>query len=35
LNEAERRWLRTNRSVEAKQWNLLSDMRPETVRYAD
>jgi transcriptional regulator with XRE-family HTH domain len=35
LNEAERRWLRTNSSVEAKQWNLLSDMRPETVRYAD
>jgi transcriptional regulator with XRE-family HTH domain len=35
LNEAERGWLRTNSSVEAKQWNLLSDMRPETVRYAD
>jgi transcriptional regulator with XRE-family HTH domain len=35
LNEAERRWLRTNSSIEAKQWNLLSDMRPETVRYAD
>jgi transcriptional regulator with XRE-family HTH domain len=34
LNEAERRWLRANRSKEAKQWNLLSDMRPETVRYA-
>ncbi len=34
LNEAERRWLRVNRSEEAKQWNLLSDMRPETVRYA-
>jgi transcriptional regulator with XRE-family HTH domain len=34
LNEAERRWLRLHRSEEAKQWNLLSDMRPETVRYA-
>src|SRR5271156_2274687 len=34
LNEAERRWLRVNRSKEAKQWNLLSDMRPEMVRYA-
>lgn len=34
LNEAERHWLRANRSQEAKQWNLLSDMRPETVRYA-
>jgi len=34
LNEAERRWLRTNSSAEAKQWNLLSDLRPETVRHA-
>ena len=34
LNEAERRWLRVHRSKEAKQWNLLSDMRPEMVRYA-
>jgi hypothetical protein len=35
LNEAERRWLRKNRSAEARQWNLLSDLRPETVRYAE
>jgi transcriptional regulator with XRE-family HTH domain len=35
LNEAERRWLRTNSSAEARQWNLLSDMRPETVRYVE
>jgi transcriptional regulator with XRE-family HTH domain len=34
LNEAERRWLRAHRSAEAKQWNLLSDMRPDSVRYA-
>ncbi len=34
LNDAERRWLRVNRSEEAKQWNLLSDMRPDAVRYA-
>jgi transcriptional regulator with XRE-family HTH domain len=34
LNEAERRWLRVNRSEEAKQWNLLSDMKPAMVRYA-
>lgn len=35
LNEAERRWLRRNSSAEARQWNLLSDLRPETVRYAE
>jgi transcriptional regulator with XRE-family HTH domain len=34
LKDAERRWLRVNRSEEAKQWNLLSDMRPDMVRYA-
>lgn len=34
LKEAERRWLRAHRSPEAKQWNLLSDMRPDAVRYA-
>lgn len=33
LNDAERRWLREHRSEEAQQWNLLSDMRPEAVRY--
>jgi transcriptional regulator with XRE-family HTH domain len=33
LSETERRWLREHRSDEAKQWNLLSDMRPEMLRY--
>jgi transcriptional regulator with XRE-family HTH domain len=34
LKDAERRWLRVNRSDEAKRWNLLSDLRPDMVRYA-
>jgi len=34
LNDAERRWLRVNSSDEAKQWHLLSDLRPDAVRYA-
>ncbi len=33
LNEAERRWLREHSSEEAKQWNLLSDLRPDALRY--
>lgn len=33
LNEPERRWLRENRSGEARQWNLLSDLRPDALRY--
>ena len=33
LNEAERRWLRTHSSEEAKQWHLLSDLRPSALRY--
>ncbi|HKT47530.1 MAG TPA: helix-turn-helix transcriptional regulator [Candidatus Acidoferrales bacterium] len=33
LNEAERRWLRKNSSREARQWNLLSDLRPDALRY--
>ncbi len=33
LNDAERRWLRENRSQQARQWNLLSDMRPDSLRY--
>lgn len=33
LNEPERRWLREHRSKQARQWNLLSDLRPETLRY--
>jgi hypothetical protein len=34
LTEAERRWLRTNRSPEAKQWNLLTSLSAENLRYA-
>jgi|SRR5215472_8638127 len=33
LNEPERRWLREHRSEEARQWNLLSDLRPDMLRY--
>lgn len=33
LNEPERRWLREHRSEEARQWNLLSDLRPDALRY--
>ena len=33
LNEAERRWLRENSSEEARRWHLLSDLRPDTLRY--
>jgi len=33
LTEPERRWLREHSSREARQWNLLSDLRPETLRY--
>jgi transcriptional regulator with XRE-family HTH domain len=33
LNEAERRWLREHSSAEARQWHLLSDMRPDALRY--
>jgi transcriptional regulator with XRE-family HTH domain len=35
LNEAERRWLMENSSREARQWNLLSDLRPDTLRYVE
>jgi len=34
LNNAERRWLREHSSEEARQWHLLSDLRPDAVRYA-
>jgi len=34
LNEPERRWLREHSSEEARQWHLLSDLRPDTLRYA-
>lgn len=33
LNEAERAWLREHSSEEARQWHLLSDLRPEVLRY--
>ena len=33
LNEAERRWLREHSSEEARQWHLLSDLRPDVLRY--
>lgn len=33
LTEPERRWLREHSSPEARQWNLLSDLRPATLRY--
>jgi transcriptional regulator with XRE-family HTH domain len=34
-NDAERKWLRENRPEEAKRWNLLSDLRPEHLQYAE
>ena len=34
LNEPERRWLKEHSSREAQAWNLLSDLRPESLRYA-
>jgi transcriptional regulator with XRE-family HTH domain len=33
LTEPERRWLESHRSEEARQWNLLSDLRPGALRY--
>lgn len=33
-NEVERRWLRDHSSDQAKQWNVLSGLRPESLRYA-
>ncbi len=33
LTSAERRWLEENSSPEAKQWNVLSTLRPSDVRY--
>ena len=35
LNEAERRWLREHSSEEAKQWHLLSDLKPNALRYVE
>lgn len=34
MTNAEREWLRDSRSEEAKHWNLLTDLKPEHVRYA-
>jgi transcriptional regulator with XRE-family HTH domain len=34
LSEAERRWLRQTRPMEALHWNLLTDMQPEFLPYA-
>jgi hypothetical protein len=33
LNEPERHWLREHSSDEARQWHLLSDLRPDALRY--
>jgi len=33
-NEVERRWLQEHRSDQARQWNVLSDLHPEDLRYA-
>jgi hypothetical protein len=32
--ESEREWLRKNRTEDAVHWNLLTDMRPEHLKYA-
>lgn len=34
LTQAERRWLKSNRSDEAKHWNLLTDLSPEHLSHA-
>jgi hypothetical protein len=34
LTQAERRWLKSNRSNEAKHWNLLTDLSPEHLSHA-
>ena len=35
LNEAERRWLQEHSSEEAREWHLLSDLKPDTLRYVE
>jgi transcriptional regulator with XRE-family HTH domain len=35
LSEAERRWLREHSSEEARQWHLLSDLKPSVLRYVE
>jgi hypothetical protein len=34
LTQSERRWLQSNRSDEAKHWNLLTDLSPEHLSHA-
>lgn len=34
-NDSEREWLKQCRSEEARHWNLLSDLRPEHLQYAE
>jgi len=34
LTQSERRWLQSHRSVEAKHWNLLTDLSPEHLSHA-
>jgi hypothetical protein len=34
LTQSERRWLQSNRSDEAKHWNLLTDLTPENLSHA-
>jgi hypothetical protein len=34
LSDAERRWLQTNRSAEASQWNMLSNVSVDTLTNA-
>lgn len=33
LTEAEKRWLRENRSAEAEYWNLLTDLSAKHLKY--
>ena len=33
LTQAERRWLETNRTAEAKHWRILTDLSPEHLRH--
>jgi transcriptional regulator with XRE-family HTH domain len=35
LNAAERGWLREHSSEEARQWHLLSDLKPDALRYVE
>lgn len=35
MTDAERRWLATNRTDDAKRWRILASLSPQLVRYAD